>query len=129
MAEWAPAARAFTRSPEPRIPPSAMIGTPADAAAAAQSRIAVSCGTPAPVTTRVVQVDPGPTPTLTPSAPAAIRSRVPSAVATFPTISETSGQRGRMASTVLTARLEWPWAMSITSTSTSSAASASARSR
>ena len=32
--------------------------------------MAVICGTPAPVTTRVVQIEPGPIPTLMPSAPA-----------------------------------------------------------
>src|SRR5674536_10098 len=32
--------------------------------------MAVTCGTPTPATTRVVQIEPGPTPTLTASAPA-----------------------------------------------------------
>src|ERR1035437_7747577 len=32
--------------------------------------MAVTCGTPTPATTRVVQIEPGPTPTLMPSAPA-----------------------------------------------------------
>ncbi len=36
------------------------------------SMIAVICGTPTPATTRVVQIDPGPTPTFTASAPALI---------------------------------------------------------
>src|SRR5206468_2559967 len=63
----APAARAFTASPEYLIPPSAMTGTsPAPSTA---SSTAVSCGTPTPVTTRVVQIDPGPTPTFTASTP------------------------------------------------------------
>ena len=69
------------------MPPSAMMGTPALAAAAAHSSTAEICGTPTPATTRVVQMDPGPIPTFTASAPASIRSRVPSAVATFPTMS------------------------------------------
>ena len=34
--------------------------------------IAVSCGTPTPATTRVVQIEPGPMPTFTASAPAPI---------------------------------------------------------
>ena len=34
--------------------------------------IAVSCGTPTPATMRVVQIEPGPMPTLTASAPASI---------------------------------------------------------
>ena len=36
--------------------------------------MAVICGTPTPLITRVVQIDPGPIPTFTASAPAAIRS-------------------------------------------------------
>ena len=36
--------------------------------------MAVTCGTPTPATTRVVQIEPGPMPTLTPSAPASIRA-------------------------------------------------------
>ncbi len=39
-------------------------------------RIAVICGTPTPATMRVVQIDPGPMPTFTPSAPQ-LTSRVP----------------------------------------------------
>ena len=74
----APAAMAFVTSPENLIPPSAMIGTPVPSAARAASIIAVSCGTPAPVTTRVVQIEPGPIPTLRPSMPSAIKSRAPS---------------------------------------------------
>ncbi len=35
-------------------------------------RMALTCGTPTPATTLVVQMDPGPTPTLIPSAPASI---------------------------------------------------------
>ena len=46
--------------------------------------IAVSCGTPTPATTRVVQIEPGPIPTLTASAPAPISALVASAVATLP---------------------------------------------
>jgi len=46
--------------------------------------MAVICGTPTPETTRVVQIEPGPIPTLTASAPASIKARVPSAVATLP---------------------------------------------
>jgi len=46
-----------------------MTGTPADAISESESEIAVICGTPTPATTRVVQIDPGPMPTLTASAP------------------------------------------------------------
>ena len=57
-------------SPEYLMPPSAMTGTPASPPARAQSLIAVICGTPTPATTRVVQIEPGPMPTFTASAPA-----------------------------------------------------------
>src|SRR6185312_15764831 len=63
ITEDAPAASAFTMSPEYLMPPSAITGTsPAPSMA---SSTAVSCGTPTPVTTRVVQMEPGPTPTFT----------------------------------------------------------------
>ena len=46
--------------------------------------IAVSCGTPTPATIRVVQIEPGPMPTLIASAPASISALAASAVATLP---------------------------------------------
>ena len=46
--------------------------------------MAVICGTPTPATTRVVQIEPGPMPTLTASAPALASASAPSAVATLP---------------------------------------------
>ncbi len=53
------------------MPPSAMTGTPVSAERrATTSGRRVSCGTPTPATMRVVQIEPGPMPTLTPSAPA-----------------------------------------------------------
>ena len=55
----APAAIAFTTSPENLMPPSAMSGTRVPRVAFAHSRIAWTCGTPAPVTTRVVQIGRG----------------------------------------------------------------------
>ena len=78
MTTLAPAAIALEMSPEYFTPPSAMIGTPVSRAAREASAMAVICGTPAPVTMRVVQIEPGPMPTLTPSAPQAINSAVPS---------------------------------------------------
>ncbi len=75
------------------MPPSAMITWPVFAASAAQSTIAVICGTPTPATMRVVQIDPGPMPTFTASAPASISARVPAAVATLPA---TTWHRRRM---------------------------------
>ena len=53
--------------------------------------MAVIWGTPMPATTRVVQMEPGPMPIFTQSAPASMRARVPSAVATLPAMSWISG--------------------------------------
>ncbi len=71
-------ARALARSPEYLIPPSAITGTSDPLAARTASMIAVSCGTPTPATIRVVQIDPGPMPTFTASAPASINALAPS---------------------------------------------------
>ncbi len=46
--------------------------------------MAVNCGTPTPAMMRVVQIEPGPTPTLTAETPALISASVPSPVATLP---------------------------------------------
>ena len=78
MALEAPTAIALARSPEYLMPPSAMIGTPESRAARTASAMAVNCGTPTPAITRVVQIEPGPIPTFTASAPASIRARAPS---------------------------------------------------
>ena len=78
MQMLAPAAIAFVMSPEYLMPPSAITATPAFDAARAASEIAVICGIPAPVTMRVVQIDPGPMPTLIASAPASINACAPS---------------------------------------------------
>ena len=67
----APAAIALTMSPEYVMPPSAITGTPSWRARRVVCQIADSCGMPAPLITRVVQIEPAPTPTLTASAPAA----------------------------------------------------------
>ena len=79
----APAASAFTMSPEYRMPPSAMMGTSPSTPSTA-SMIAVSWGSPTPVTTRVVQMEPGPTPTFTASTPRSSSALAPSTVPTFP---------------------------------------------
>src|SRR3546814_14329751 len=44
----------------------------------------ICCGMPTPATMRVVQIEPGPMPTFTASAPASTRARAPPAVATLP---------------------------------------------
>ena len=74
LAAEAPAARALARSPEYLMPPSAITGTFDPSAARAASITAVSWGTPTPATMRVVQIEPGPMPTFTASAPASIRA-------------------------------------------------------
>ena len=50
---------------------------------------AESCGTPTPATTRVVQIEPGPIPILTASAPASTSAFTASAVATLPAMTST----------------------------------------
>ena len=86
----APAARALAMSPDMRIPPSAITGTPSPSTAATTSITAVIWGSPMPVTTRVVQIEPGPMPTFTASAPASTSARAPSGVATLPAITSMS---------------------------------------
>src|SRR3954447_13888833 len=80
----APATRALAMSPEYWSPPSAITGTPAGLQARDASYTAVTCGAPTPVTTRVVQIEPGPTPTFTASAPASTKAWAPARVATLP---------------------------------------------
>ena len=87
-------------------------------AAFAHSAIAVICGTPAPLTTRVVQIDPGPMPTLIPSTPNEIKSRAPSNVATLPAIKSTSGNARLMVLIASITRELCPCAESTASTST-----------
>ena len=109
------------------MPPSAITGTsPAPSIA---SNTAVSCGTPTPVTTRVVQIEPGPTPTLTASTPRSTSDRAPSRVATFPAISCTSGKDSRTCAVASNTASAWPCAVSTTSASTPASISAFARVR
>ena len=56
MTESAPATSALAMSPENCRPPSPITGTPAGLQALAASWMAVTCGTPTPATTRVVQM-------------------------------------------------------------------------
>ena len=79
-------------SPEYCNPPSAIKGMPALLQAFDASKIAVICGTPTPATTRVVQIDPGPTPTFTASAPALINACAPARVATLPPMTSVVGE-------------------------------------
>ena len=98
------------------MPPSAMIGVPCRVANLRQSRMAVIWGTPTPATILVVQIDPGPTPTLTASTPALMSAWAPSAVATLPAIS--SHLKFFLVSLMASMTLfEWPWEVSMTMTS------------
>ena len=115
-------------SPLKRMPPSAMTGMSYFVRRApTASRIAVSCGTPMPATMRVVQIEPGPMPTLTPSTPASARSLAAAAVATLPAITSTGSFCFRVR-TVSSTFVLWPWAVSTTSTSTPASTRPSARS-
>ena len=60
------------------MPPSPMQQRSISRAAREHSMMAVTCGTPTPATTRVVQMEPGPMPTFTVSAPAFSMARAPS---------------------------------------------------
>ena len=128
MTAWAPQASDFTTSPEKRIPPSAMSGTPAATVTRAASKIAVTCGIPTPEMIRVVQIEPTPMPTFTPSAPARIRASAPSAVPTFPATTSSPWKVRLRCSTVRSTFREWPCAVSMQTTSTPAFTSAEARS-
>ena len=71
-----------------------------------------------PVTIRVVQIEPGPIPTLTPSAPASANANAASAEAILPPITSISGYCDLIKRTRLMTFNEWPWAVSTTNTST-----------
>src|SRR4051794_11777480 len=116
-------------SPEYCRPPSPTTGTPAGRQAFATSWIAVICGTPTPATTRVVQIDPGPTPTLTPSTPASTRAWAALRVATLPPTTSTCATAGSLLSRrIISSTLaECPCAMSTMSRSTPASTSAIAR--
>ena len=102
------------------------MGIPAACATDAASSIAVICGTPTPATIRVVQIEPGPTPTFTPSAPASMSARAPSRVAIFPPTISTSNAFLRRATMSNTA-CECPCAVSTMRKSTPAATNAVAR--
>ena len=91
--------------------------------------MAVICGMPAPVTMRVVQIDPGPMPTLMASAPASISAIAPSYVATLPASNATPGKRFFTSRTASSTREECPCAESMASASARLRTSSAARSR
>ena len=110
------------------MPPSAMIGI-APSTPSTASMIADSWGSPTPVTTRVVQIEPGPTPTFTASTPRSASARAPPTVPTFPPTSWTSGKASRTRDTAWRTPSECPCAVSTTRTSTPASTRSRARSR
>ena len=84
ITQSAPAAIAFVISPVCLTPPSAITVIPVPARALLTLNIADNCGDPTPAIILVVHIDPGPIPTLTPSAPAFARNLAASAVTMFP---------------------------------------------
>ncbi len=80
-----------------------------------------------PATTRVVQMEPGPTPTLMPSQPASISAWAPSRVATLPPMTSTV-EFDLILATMSPTRREWPWAVSTTMKSAPASIRAWARS-
>ena len=124
----APATKAFTTSPVYRIPPSAINGTLNFFSADAASITAVICGTPAPATIRVVQMEPGPIPTFTPSAPASASAFAPAAVPIFPAMTSSFGKFFFTDFNASITPLECPCALSKQTTSTPICCSAAARS-
>ena len=73
------------------MPPSAISGTPLPASAVATLSIAMICGTPTPATMRVVQIEPGPMPTLTRVGAGIGQRRAAAPVAMLPPITSTCG--------------------------------------
>ena len=100
------------------MPPSAITGTPYFLATLAASKTAVNCGTPMPAMIRVVQILPGPTPTLIASAPAKQSASAASPVAILPQITCKFGKAALMRLRVSITPFEWPWAVSMLTTST-----------
>src|SRR6185369_8335835 len=127
MTVSAPATIALAMSPEYCMPPSPMTGTTAWRQTSAASMIAETWGTPTPATTRVVQMDPGPTPTFTASAPASTIAWAPARVATLPPMTSTSGTSAFRRATMSSTLRLWPWAESTTRASTPASTRARAR--
>ena len=111
-------------SPVYLIPPSAITGIPDPEIALETSITAESWGNPTPAITLVVQIDPGPIPTLTASAPASTKYFAASPVAIFPTITSRLGNFFFIFFNKSTTPLVWPWAVSIIIASTSEATKA-----
>src|SRR5271168_4640429 len=105
-------------SPDFVIPPSARIETFFFVAAREQTYSAVICGMPTPATMRVVQIEPGPCPTLIVVAPADARYSTPAALVTLPAMMGNFGKALRRTRTVSPTPLLNPCAVETATTST-----------
>ena len=112
ITQSAPAAIAFTTSPDNLIPPSAITPIPFSWQTSATCITAEIWGTPTPATTLVVQIEPGPTPTFTAFTPASIKSRAASGVTIFPPIISKSGNASLISLILSITPLECPCAES-----------------
>ena len=90
------------------MPPSPIRGTPVPLRASATLEMAMIWGTPTPATIRVVQMEPGPIPTFTASAPALARYFAASAVAMLPTMTGSFGKLFLTFFSTSTTPLVWP---------------------
>ena len=114
----APPARARATSRGQRTPPSAHTCRPSRLASSAHSTTAENCGRPTPVIIRVVHIAPGPTPTLTMSAPASIElARALGGDDVAGDDRDVAGDGRAPPRSARSIRVWWPWAVSMTSTS------------
>mmetsp|Transcript_5098 Transcript_5098/g.12689 ORF Transcript_5098/g.12689 Transcript_5098/m.12689 type:complete len:271 (+) Transcript_5098:790-1602(+) len=104
-----------------------MMGTPNCFARLAHLYTAVACPRPTAHTSWVVQIEPEPMPTRSPSAPASSSRRACTCVTTFPAMMSTPGIAVLRNFTISTWYVLSPWDESRISASTPAAASASAR--
>lgn len=116
MIQSAPAAKALAIFPEHLFPPSEIKGILNFLQTGATSITADNYGTPAPATILVIQMDPFPIPHLIPSAPALIKFKAPSPVATDPATISTSGKVFFKVFTASIQIVECPLATSTTNT-------------
>ena len=100
-----------------------MSGTPAGIVTWAASLIAVICGTPTPAMMRVVQMEPGPTPTFTASAPASTIACAPARVAAWPPITSTCAAADSFLSRAIISSTPWEWPLAVSMNSASTPAS------
>eukprot|EP01139_Manchomonas_bermudensis_P021079 Amastigsp_a680949_59.p4 type:complete len:154 gc:universal Amastigsp_a680949_59:1214-753(-) len=125
----APSESAFVMWPVERTPPSAMTGTPWRRAKRATLKTAVACARPTAMTSCVVQMEPMPMPTRSPSTPASMSRRAWATVTTFPPTTSTDGWALLRCAIISSWYTESPFDESMTSTSTPASTRAAARSR